>query len=59
MRWLSPGTVLIIKEPWLRYASQSQAASIRVDSPTDVIFVDPTDSDFMKKIDAFQWFVFQ
>uniref|UniRef100_A0A914Z682 SET domain-containing protein n=1 Tax=Panagrolaimus superbus TaxID=310955 RepID=A0A914Z682_9BILA len=50
------GTILIIKEPCLQYASQNKAASLRVDSPSDIIFVDPTDFDLLDKIGAKQWY---
>uniref|UniRef100_A0AC34FAR2 SET domain-containing protein n=1 Tax=Panagrolaimus sp. ES5 TaxID=591445 RepID=A0AC34FAR2_9BILA len=52
LHWISPGTVMVIKEPWLRYGSQSKTPSLRIDSPTDVIFVDPTDYNFLNKIGA-------
>uniref|UniRef100_A0A914PSW9 Uncharacterized protein n=1 Tax=Panagrolaimus davidi TaxID=227884 RepID=A0A914PSW9_9BILA len=53
--WINPGTILLIKEPWLRYGSQSKTPSLRIDSPSDVIFVDPTDLEFLEKIGAKQW----
>lgn len=43
---------MVIKEPYLRYGSQCLEASLRVDSPSDVIFVDSTDLDLMTKIGA-------
>uniref|UniRef100_A0A914Y7R1 Uncharacterized protein n=1 Tax=Panagrolaimus superbus TaxID=310955 RepID=A0A914Y7R1_9BILA len=54
---LSPGTILIIKEPWLRYGSHDKTPSLRIDSPSDIIFVDPTDHKLLCKIGAKQWFV--
>uniref|UniRef100_A0AC34FWL2 SET domain-containing protein n=1 Tax=Panagrolaimus sp. ES5 TaxID=591445 RepID=A0AC34FWL2_9BILA len=55
--WMSSETVMIIKEPWLRYGSQSKVPSIRVDSPSDTMFVDVTDGEFMNKIGAKKWIV--
>uniref|UniRef100_A0A914Z667 SET domain-containing protein n=1 Tax=Panagrolaimus superbus TaxID=310955 RepID=A0A914Z667_9BILA len=55
VNWLPLGTILIIKEPWLRYGSQSKTASLRVDSPSDVIFVDPIDNEVLEKIGATKW----
>uniref|UniRef100_A0AC34FHU8 Uncharacterized protein n=1 Tax=Panagrolaimus sp. ES5 TaxID=591445 RepID=A0AC34FHU8_9BILA len=54
---LSPGTILIIKEPWLRYGSHDKTPSLRIDSPSDIIFVDPTDYEFLCKIEAKQLYV--
>jgi hypothetical protein len=45
---------MIVKEPYLRY-SLGQKVSLRVDSPSDVLFVDPTDLDFLTKIEAEKW----
>ena len=56
--WLQPGTIMIIKEPRLRYGSYNKTPSIRVDSPSDVILVDPTDEEFLNKICASKWYVF-
>lgn len=36
-------TILIIKEPYLKYGSMGENIFIRCDSPSDVIFVDETD----------------
>uniref|UniRef100_A0A914YRG0 SET domain-containing protein n=1 Tax=Panagrolaimus superbus TaxID=310955 RepID=A0A914YRG0_9BILA len=55
--WIHPGTVFIIKEPWLRYGSQSKTPSLRIDSPSDVIFIDSTDYEFLNKLDAKKWYV--
>uniref|UniRef100_A0A914PUK9 Uncharacterized protein n=1 Tax=Panagrolaimus davidi TaxID=227884 RepID=A0A914PUK9_9BILA len=55
LEWISFGTILVIKEPWLRYGSQSKTPSMRVDSPTDVIFVDPADEKLLEKIGAKKW----
>lgn len=48
---------MIIKEPYLRYESQAQEASLRVDSPSDVIFVDSTDQEFLRRLGAQKWWV--
>uniref|UniRef100_A0A914Q6Q3 SET domain-containing protein n=1 Tax=Panagrolaimus davidi TaxID=227884 RepID=A0A914Q6Q3_9BILA len=54
--WMSSETLMIIKEPWLRYTSQSKILSLRVDSPSDIIFVDLADKEFLNKIAAKKWF---
>uniref|UniRef100_A0AC35F0H7 SET domain-containing protein n=1 Tax=Panagrolaimus sp. PS1159 TaxID=55785 RepID=A0AC35F0H7_9BILA len=54
--WLNPGTILIIKEPWLRYGSNNKIPTMRIDSPSDVIVVDCNDSKLLQKADAMQWF---
>jgi tetratricopeptide (TPR) repeat protein len=47
--WLPPGTILIIKEPYLKYASsQGQTVILRCDSPSDVIFVDECNEELLK-----------
>ena len=53
--WLPPSTIMIIKEPWLRYGSLSKVPMLRIDSPTDIIFVDSTDIELLKKIGAEKW----
>jgi hypothetical protein len=53
--WISPGTILVIKEPYLRFGSADLSASLRVDSPSNLILVDPTDLDFLEKIEAKKW----
>uniref|UniRef100_A0AC34F2H2 Uncharacterized protein n=1 Tax=Panagrolaimus sp. ES5 TaxID=591445 RepID=A0AC34F2H2_9BILA len=50
--WLPLGTILLIKEPWLRFLLQNGFSTLRVDSPSDIIFVDPTDSELLTKIGA-------
>uniref|UniRef100_A0A914ZA21 Tetratricopeptide repeat protein n=1 Tax=Panagrolaimus superbus TaxID=310955 RepID=A0A914ZA21_9BILA len=54
--WLKPGTILIIKEPWLRYGLSGTGVSLRIDSPSDIIFVDPTDREFLNKVEANKWY---
>uniref|UniRef100_A0A914Q0F3 SET domain-containing protein n=1 Tax=Panagrolaimus davidi TaxID=227884 RepID=A0A914Q0F3_9BILA len=53
--WLKEGSILIIKEPRLRYGLQGKAVSLRIDSPTDIIFTDSTDEEFLSKIGASKW----
>ncbi|KAI1703543.1 SET domain-containing protein [Ditylenchus destructor] len=53
--WLQPGTILVIKEPYLKHGSQSESAIIRVDSPSDVVFVKETDENFLRSIEALCW----
>jgi hypothetical protein len=41
------GTVMAIREPWMKFASASshQNAMIRVDSPSDVVILEPSNSN--------------
>ena len=50
-KWLPKGTILIIKEPYLKYGSMGSNITIRCDSPSDVIFLDETD----KRLKEFGW----
>ena len=49
--FLPTGTVMIIKEPYMKFGSLGKNTCIRVDSPSDVIFLDETD-DFLR---TFGW----
>ncbi|KAH7728947.1 TPR domain protein [Aphelenchoides avenae] len=53
--WLPQGTVMIIKEPYLKYGSIGHSVTMRVDSPTDVVFVDETDRDLLASVGALKW----
>jgi hypothetical protein len=53
--WIPVGTLLILKEPYLQYVSPDGAAALRVDSPSDLIFVDPTDRNLLESIGAEKW----
>uniref|UniRef100_A0AC34FKY4 SET domain-containing protein n=1 Tax=Panagrolaimus sp. ES5 TaxID=591445 RepID=A0AC34FKY4_9BILA len=53
---ISVGTILIIMEPFLKNQLKDKSQYLWIDSPSDVIFVDPTDSEFMDKIGATQWY---
>lgn len=55
--WLSMGTILVIKEPFLKYGSFGEDVSIRVDSPSDVTFVDETDRLTLESFGAQAWHV--
>uniref|UniRef100_A0A914QFP1 Uncharacterized protein n=1 Tax=Panagrolaimus davidi TaxID=227884 RepID=A0A914QFP1_9BILA len=55
VEWMTSETIMIIKEPWLLYTSQSKIPSIKVDSPSDIIFVDSADEKFLDKIGAMKW----
>uniref|UniRef100_A0AC35F2E6 SET domain-containing protein n=1 Tax=Panagrolaimus sp. PS1159 TaxID=55785 RepID=A0AC35F2E6_9BILA len=55
--WLMPGTIFVVKEPRLRYCSYNKSVSMRIDSPSDVIFVDCTDYELLEKIGAKKMFV--
>uniref|UniRef100_A0AC35GI33 Tetratricopeptide repeat protein n=1 Tax=Panagrolaimus sp. PS1159 TaxID=55785 RepID=A0AC35GI33_9BILA len=56
-KWLCLGTILFIKEPWLQYISESKTPFIRIEFPSDVIFVDPADEEFLIKIGAEKWYI--
>jgi hypothetical protein len=57
VEWITSETIMIIKEPCLLYTSQGKIPSIKVDSPSDIIFVDSADEKFLDKIGANKWFV--
>uniref|UniRef100_A0A914PAK4 Uncharacterized protein n=1 Tax=Panagrolaimus davidi TaxID=227884 RepID=A0A914PAK4_9BILA len=57
VEWISPGTIFIIKEPYVRDVLQNELKAIDIFSPTDVIFVDPADAEFLDKIGAKKWCV--
>uniref|UniRef100_A0AC35EZW4 SET domain-containing protein n=1 Tax=Panagrolaimus sp. PS1159 TaxID=55785 RepID=A0AC35EZW4_9BILA len=56
VEWISPGTILIIKEPCVQDVLQNELKAIDIFSPTDVIFVDPADAEFLDKIVAKKWY---
>ncbi|KAH7731125.1 TPR domain protein [Aphelenchoides avenae] len=55
--WLPVGTILVIKEPFVKYGSFGEDVIIRVDSPSDVIFVDETDRPTLESFGARAWYV--
>uniref|UniRef100_A0A914P1I9 SET domain-containing protein n=1 Tax=Panagrolaimus davidi TaxID=227884 RepID=A0A914P1I9_9BILA len=57
LNWIMPGTIFAVKEPRLQYQINDKTVSMRIDSPSDVIFVDCTDFEFLNKIGAKQMFV--
>uniref|UniRef100_A0A914Q547 SET domain-containing protein n=1 Tax=Panagrolaimus davidi TaxID=227884 RepID=A0A914Q547_9BILA len=56
VEWISPGTIFIIKEPCVRDVLKYELKAIDIFSPTDVIFVDPADAEFLDKIGAKKWY---
>ena len=54
--WIASGTILVIKEPTLKYGLTLTNAFIRVDSPSDVVFVQETDEEVLKEIGAIKWY---
>ena len=52
--WIAPGTILVIKEPYLKYGISS--VFIRVDSPSDVIFIHETDEKTLEEVGAIKWY---
>lgn len=56
--WLPVGTIMVIKEPSLKYDSYGVGPAIRVDSPSDVIFVDHEDRSTLEALGADKWYVY-
>uniref|UniRef100_A0A915D845 Uncharacterized protein n=3 Tax=Ditylenchus dipsaci TaxID=166011 RepID=A0A915D845_9BILA len=54
--WLPPGTIMFIKEPYLKFGSIGRDLIIRVDSPSDVVFVDESDQQRLQWANALQWY---
>uniref|UniRef100_A0A915CS38 Uncharacterized protein n=1 Tax=Ditylenchus dipsaci TaxID=166011 RepID=A0A915CS38_9BILA len=55
-KWLPRGTIMLIKEPWLRYDMIGEDVMIQVDSPSDVVFLDKTDRKIMEFYNALKWY---
>ena len=54
--WLPIGTIMLIKEPYLKNEAAMLGYSyIRVDSPSDVIFVNETDVKILESVRAKKW----
>lgn len=53
--WLPAQTILAIKEPYLKYGLYSNVF-IRVESPSDVLFIDKTDEKTLKIVGALNWY---
>uniref|UniRef100_A0A915EH79 Uncharacterized protein n=1 Tax=Ditylenchus dipsaci TaxID=166011 RepID=A0A915EH79_9BILA len=47
---------MLIKEPYMKYGSMGTNAFIRVDSPSDVVFVDETNQQMLQWANALQWY---
>lgn len=54
--WLKPGTIMLIKEPYLKFGTAKERVVIRVDSPSDVVFVNETDEKLLRQANALSWF---
>uniref|UniRef100_A0A915CRW4 SET domain-containing protein n=1 Tax=Ditylenchus dipsaci TaxID=166011 RepID=A0A915CRW4_9BILA len=54
-KWLPRGTIMLIKEPWLRYGMIGEDVMIQVDSPSDVVFLDKTDRKMLEFYNALKW----
>ena len=54
--WLQPGTIVLIKEPYLKYNLVCTNSLIRVDSPSDAIFVHETERAVLAKANALRWY---
>lgn len=54
--WLSVGTILLIKEPYLKYESDGKNVLIRVDSPSDVVFIEEDDEEMLNEANALKWY---
>ena len=58
-KWLTNGTIMLIKEPYLTEEKAMLGNSyIRVDSPSDVIFIDETDLKSLETVGAQKWYAF-
>uniref|UniRef100_A0A915DCI8 SET domain-containing protein n=1 Tax=Ditylenchus dipsaci TaxID=166011 RepID=A0A915DCI8_9BILA len=55
--WLSKGTIMLVKEPYLKYSGGESGLQIRVDSPSDVIFIDEADELRLQAYGASKWYV--
>ena len=53
--WIAPGTILAIKEPYLKYGMMN-VLFIRVDSPSDVLFIHETDEKSLWEVGAIKWY---
>ncbi|KAH7664938.1 hypothetical protein AAVH_43304, partial [Aphelenchoides avenae] len=56
LEWLPANTMMIVKEPYLHYSSHTGVPSLRVDSPSDIIFVDETDKSLLEFAGAIKWY---
>ncbi|KAH7718142.1 tpr domain protein [Aphelenchoides avenae] len=56
LEWLHANTTLILKEPYLHYSSHTGVPSLRVDFPSDIIFVDETDKALLEFAGAIKWY---
>uniref|UniRef100_A0AC34FTA6 SET domain-containing protein n=1 Tax=Panagrolaimus sp. ES5 TaxID=591445 RepID=A0AC34FTA6_9BILA len=52
---ISHGEILIIKEPFLQIHPHFESPYLLIYSPSDIIVVDPTDSEFLDKLGAIKW----
>ena len=58
-KWLANGTIMLIKEPYVTEEKAMLGNSyIRVDSPSDVIFIDETDLKSLESVGAKKWYEF-
>lgn len=55
--WIPCGTILVIKEPYLKYKMMNELF-IRVDSPSDVLFISETDEKSLQEFNAMKWYHF-
>ncbi|KAH7704430.1 TPR and SET domain containing protein, partial [Aphelenchoides avenae] len=50
--WLTIGTIMVVKEPYAKFASKGDSCFIRVDSPTDIIFIEKHDKKTLSQFGA-------
>uniref|UniRef100_A0A915D4V8 Uncharacterized protein n=1 Tax=Ditylenchus dipsaci TaxID=166011 RepID=A0A915D4V8_9BILA len=56
-KWLPEGTIMAIKEPFLEFATSDKGqVMLRVDSPSDIVFIDKNDENTLKNVGALKWF---
>ena len=63
MSWIPPGTILVIKEPHLKFKLESASKAkggtfLSVESPSDVLIISQTDEVLLTKYGAEKWQAF-
>ena len=55
--WIAPGTILAIKEPYLKHGNGlNNDLIIHVDSPSDALFIHETDEKSLREVGAIKWY---
>lgn len=53
--WLTIGTIIVLKEPYMKFGTSGDSCFIRVDSPTDITFIDKYDKRKLGQLGALKW----